>query len=102
MAAIEEACSKLPPMDADELGADTNHLLRNHCPHNKTSISKEENKAIKKLRENQTRMVLTADQGWPWWSWTKRITWTRPSQYSQITTPKRPSIKTPLPDSGTD
>ena len=62
MAAIEEDCSKLPPMEADELRADTSHLLKNHCPQNKINISKEEYKAIKKLREDQTRVVLTAEK----------------------------------------
>ena len=63
VAATEEACSELPPMKVDELRADTSHLLRIQCPHNKTNISKEEYKAIKELREDQTREVLAVDKG---------------------------------------
>ena len=63
MAVVEEACSRLPPLEADELRADTSHLLKNHCPHNKSNISKVEYKAIKELMKDQTRVVLTADKG---------------------------------------
>ena len=62
MAAIEEACSRLLLMGEDELRADTSHLLKNHCPHNKSNISKE-HRAIKELREDQTRAVLMVDMG---------------------------------------
>ena len=50
-------------VEADELRADISCLLKNHCPHNKSNISKEEYKAIMELREDQTRMVLTVDKG---------------------------------------
>ena len=63
MAADKEACSKLPPMEAYEFSVDTSCLLKNHYPHNKSDISKEEYKAIKDLREDHTRVVLTADKG---------------------------------------
>ena len=62
-AAIQKACSRLPTIEADELRPDTSHLLKNHCPHNESNISKEEFKATKELREDHTRVVLTADKG---------------------------------------
>ena len=43
--------------DAEELRAETNYLLR------RSNITKEENKALKELREDQDRMVLTTDKG---------------------------------------
>ena len=52
-----------PPMEADELRTDTSHLIMSHCPHIKSNISIEEYKAIKELREDQTRVVLTVDKG---------------------------------------
>ena len=62
MAAVKEACSRLPAMEADELRADTSCLLKNNCPYNKSNISKEY-KAIKDLREDHTRVILTVDKG---------------------------------------
>ena len=32
VAAVEEACSRLPPREADELRSDSSCLLRKHCP----------------------------------------------------------------------
>ena len=62
IAAIKEACSILP-RGADELRADTSQLHKNHCPHNKFNTSKVEHRAIKELREDQTRDILTTDKG---------------------------------------
>ena len=39
IAAVEEACSRLSPREADELISDTNHLLRNHCTHTKPNLT---------------------------------------------------------------
>ena len=63
MASIEEGLHQTPPREAHDLRADISHLLKNHCPCNKTSISKEEKQAIKELREDNTRVVLTACKG---------------------------------------
>ena len=63
MAAVKEACSKLPSMEADELRADTSCLLKNHCPCNKFNISKDEHRDIEELREDQSRVILAADKG---------------------------------------
>ena len=48
--------------DAQELRAETNCLLRSTKPP-KPNITKEEHKALKELREDKERMVLTADKG---------------------------------------
>ena len=62
MVSVEEAYTKLLPREADELMADTSHLLKNYCTQNKTNISREENQAIKELRDDHTRVVFTADK----------------------------------------
>ena len=54
MAAVEEA---------DELRADCSHLLRDHHPPTKVKVTPAENRAIKELREDQSRVVWTADKG---------------------------------------
>ena len=63
MAAVKGPCSRLPSMEADELKADTSHLLKHLCPHSKSNIYKGEYKAIRELREDQRRVVLTAHKG---------------------------------------
>ena len=45
-----------------ELRAETNCLLRKAKPP-KSNITREESKALRKLREDKERMVLTADKG---------------------------------------
>ena len=50
-------------MEAYELRADTSQLLKNHCPHNKANISREEHQAIIRLRDDHPRVVLTVDKG---------------------------------------
>ena len=102
MAAVQKACSRCSLMEIDELRADTSHLLKNHCPNNKSNISKEEYKVIKELREDKTRVVLTADKGMAMVVRTNRTTWTKLSHYSQTPAPITPSARTHLPDLGTE
>ena len=59
---VESACQKLSDQDAQELEAEVNTLLRRPKPP-KWDISREEKKALKELREDQDRIVLTADKG---------------------------------------
>ena len=59
---MEAACQKLPEQDAQELREEVNILLKMVKPP-KSNITKEEKKALKELREDQDRMVLTADKG---------------------------------------
>ena len=61
--AIEEACTKLPPGEAEELRAETSHLPRYNCLPTKPNITMDEFKAIKELWEDQSREMLTADKG---------------------------------------
>ena len=63
MVAVEKACTKLPPREVDELRSDYSHLLRDHQPPSKINITTAEHRAIKELREDQSRVVLTADKG---------------------------------------
>ena len=49
-------------MEADEVRTDTSWPLKNYCAHIKSNITKEEHHAIKQLREDQTKVVLTVDK----------------------------------------
>ena len=42
---------------------ETSHILKRMCPPSKPNISWEESRAIKELKEDQSRVVLTADKG---------------------------------------
>ena len=81
--------------------ADICCLLKNRCPHNKANISKEEHQAIKGLREDKTRVVLTADKGVTMVVIDKQDSWTRPFHYSVTPVLTKPSIRTPPPGLGT-
>ena len=59
---IELVCHKLSEQDMQELRAETNCLLRRAKPP-KLNITKEEHNALKELRQDKERMVLTADMG---------------------------------------
>ena len=48
--------------DAQELRAEINYLLKK-AKTPRSNITKEEKKALKELREDKERMVLTADKG---------------------------------------
>ena len=60
--AIEKACLKLPMGKAEELRGEIKAILKKKT-NIKPNISKEEYQAIKELRNDNTRMVLTADKG---------------------------------------
>ena len=55
-------CHKLSDQDLEELRVETNHLLRKaRAP--RANITREEKKAVRELREDKERIVLTADKG---------------------------------------
>ena len=60
--AIEKACLKLIPGKAEELRGEIKAILKKKT-NNKPNISKEESWVIKELRNDNTRIVLTADKG---------------------------------------
>ena len=60
VAAIEQVCSKLQQGEAEELRGDIKSIIKKTHPPN---ITKEEMKAIRQLKEDTSRMVLTADKG---------------------------------------
>ena len=62
ISAIELACQRLSEQDAQEVRAEINYLLK-RAKTPRSNITKEEKKALKELREDQDRMVLTADKG---------------------------------------
>ena len=59
---IEKACLMLPTGKVEELRGEVKAILKKKI-NNKPNIAKEEHQAIKELRRDNTRMVLTADKG---------------------------------------
>ena len=62
MASIEYACQKLNEGKADELRVEIKNFLKKIQP-NKSNITKEELWAIKELKQDDQRIILTADKG---------------------------------------
>ena len=62
---VEEASSKLPSMEADELRSDVSCLLRQHNIHhnNQTDLNPLQCGALTQLKQDSSRVVLTADKG---------------------------------------
>ena len=63
--AIEKSCSQLQRGKVEELRGEIKRILKkisNSRPY-KSNITKEEQQAIRKLKKNENRMVLTADKG---------------------------------------
>ena len=60
--AIEKACLRLPSGKVEELRGEVQVILKRKT-NNKPNITKEEHQAIRELRSDKTRMVLTADKG---------------------------------------
>ena len=60
--AIESICSKLDQQDSEELRANIKRLLRpSHSP--KTNLSKAQTQALRELKRDRDRIVLTTDKG---------------------------------------
>ena len=59
---IEEICQKLEQGEAEELRGEVKAILKKTHPP-KPNISREEQKAIENLRKDDTRIVLTVDNG---------------------------------------
>ena len=60
--AIEVACTKLGQLDAEELRAEINRVLRS-SHHPKPNLTKAQSKAIRELKRDRECIVLTADKG---------------------------------------
>ena len=63
--AVEEAAFKLPSMEADELGSDISNLLRHHKHqhNNHSNFNPVQCRALTQLKQDTSRVVLTADKG---------------------------------------
>ena len=59
---MKKACSKLIPDKAEELRGEIKAISKKK-PNNKPNISKEEYWVLKEIRNDNTRMALTADKG---------------------------------------
>ena len=62
VASIEYACQKLNEGKAEELRVEIKNILKKNHP-NKSNITKEEFRAIKELKQDEERIILTADKG---------------------------------------
>ena len=60
--AIEQTCLRLAQGEAEELQAEVEAVIKKIQPP-RPNINREEQKALKELREDNTRIVLTADRG---------------------------------------
>ena len=62
IAQIERVCQKMKQGEAEELRGQIKQILKNPTPP-KPNISKEEAQAIKELKKDQDKVILTADKG---------------------------------------
>ena len=62
IAAIEQACHKLKEGEVDELRVEVKNLLKK-AKTPRSNISREEFQAIKELKRDDSRIILTADKG---------------------------------------
>ena len=95
--ATEQASSKLPAQEAEEFRSDVNKILKQqqeHC-NNQCNLNPFQCRALTQLKHNNSRVVLTVDKGWPWSSWTKRTTQTKPKSYYKTPTPIKYSQRIP-------
>ena len=65
IAAVEQACSRLSQGEADELRVEVKKTLKktHHTPRTTSNITREEFKALKELKEDKSRIILTTDKG---------------------------------------
>ena len=63
--AVEQACSWLSQGEADELRVEVKKILKKaqNKPRTTSDITREEFKALKELKEDKNRIILTADKG---------------------------------------
>ena len=62
VAVVEKVCQKLTPGEADEFRAEVKAILKK-TPPPRHNLTKDEQKAIRELKRDKTREVLTADKG---------------------------------------
>ena len=61
--AIVSVCPKLSQQDVEEIRADVDRVPRGSHPPPKSNLSKAEAQAIRELKRDKSRIVLTADKG---------------------------------------
>ena len=62
IAAVEQTCQSLAQGEAEEVWTEVKAVIKKMQPPG-PNITREEQKALKELRNNNTRVVLTADKG---------------------------------------
>ena len=85
---VEEASSKLPSMEADELRSDISHLLRHHnMQHNNHSnLNPLQCRTLTQLNRTHPGWYSQLTRGWPWLSGIERTTSARPMFYFKTPT----------------
>ena len=85
---VEEAASKLPSTEADVLRSDTSSLLRchNHHHNNHSNLNPAQCTALTQLKQDTSRVVLTADKGVAMVIMASKITTTRSTLYFKTPT----------------
>ena len=59
---VEQTCQNLAQGEAEELRAVVKAVIKK-CQPPKTNITKEEQKALRELKKDSNRIILTADKG---------------------------------------
>ena len=67
---MEQTCQSLAQGEAEVLKEEVKAVLKK-IQLSRPNISREEQKALKELREDNTRVFLTADKGYVWLLWIK-------------------------------
>ena len=62
IAVVEQVCSRLKQGEAEELRGEVKSIIKRSC-NPPPNITREERKAIRELKQDKSRMVLTADKG---------------------------------------
>ena len=60
--AVEQTCKRISQWEAEEVWTEVKAVIKKMQPHG-PNISREEQKALNELTEDNTRLVLTADKG---------------------------------------
>ena len=98
---VEEASSKLPSMEADELRSDVSCLLRQHNIHHnhQTNLNPIQCRAhTHNLNRTHPGWYLLQTRGWPWSSWLNKTTPTKHRLY--YSTPSHTKSSTRIPPTG--
>ena len=95
----EQAATKLPTQEADELRSDVIEILKQlQQQHNKQcNLNPSQCRALTELKKDNTRVVLTADKGVAMVIMDQQDYIIKPNHYFRVPTPTKFSLKTSPP-----